>query len=60
MTRGHREAVLDMCPGAADKCSLLAYESDIPDPIGQSQVVYDNCAERIDKAIIKRIDEMIL
>jgi protein-tyrosine phosphatase len=60
MTRGHREAVLEMCPEAASKCSLLADGVDIPDPIGQSQVVYDNCAERIDKAIMKRIDEMIL
>jgi L-threonylcarbamoyladenylate synthase len=60
MTRGHREAVLEMCPEAAGKCSLLDDGIDVPDPIGQSQVVYDNCAERIDKAIVKRIDEMIL
>ncbi len=60
MTRGHREAVVEMCPGAASKCSLLDDGADIPDPIGQSQAVYDNCAERIDKAITKRIDEMIL
>jgi L-threonylcarbamoyladenylate synthase len=60
MTRGHREAVLEICPGAASKCSLLADGADIPDPIGQSQVVYDNCAERIDKAITERIEEMIL
>jgi protein-tyrosine phosphatase len=60
MTRGHREAVVEMCPGAVNKCSLLADDADIPDPIGQSQAVYNNCAERIDKAITKRIDEMIL
>jgi L-threonylcarbamoyladenylate synthase len=60
MTRGHREAIVEMCPEAASKCSLLAVGADIPDPIGQSQMVYDNCAERIDKAIMERIDEMIL
>lgn len=60
MTRGHREVIVEMCPGAANKCSLLADDADIPDPIGQSQAVYDNCAGRIDKAITKRIDEMIL
>jgi protein-tyrosine phosphatase len=60
MTRGHREAILEMSPGAAEKCSLLDDGADIPDPIGQSQVIYDNCAERIDKAITKRIDEMTL
>jgi protein-tyrosine-phosphatase len=60
MTRGHWDAVVKISPGAAKKCSLLDDGVDVPDPIGQSQVVYDNCAERIDKAIIKRIDEMIL
>jgi L-threonylcarbamoyladenylate synthase len=60
MTRGHLLAVTDISPQAAEKCFLLAEGADIPDPIGQSQVIYDNCAERIDKAIIKRIDEMIL
>ncbi len=60
MTLGHREAILEMCLEAASKCQLLDDGTDIPDPIGQSQVVYDNCAERIDKAIMKRIDEMIL
>ncbi len=60
MTRGHRQAVVEMCPEAANKCSLLDDGADIPDPIGQSQAVYDNCAERIDKVITKRIDEMTL
>jgi protein-tyrosine phosphatase len=60
MTRGHRDAVVEISPGAAKKCLLLDDGVDVPDPIGQSQVVYDNCAERIDKAIIKRIDETIL
>jgi L-threonylcarbamoyladenylate synthase len=60
MTRGHLEAILEMSPDAAEKCSLLEDGSDIPDPIGQSQVIYGKCAERIDKAIIKRIDEMKL
>ena len=60
MTRRHREDVLEMSPEAAGKCILLEEGSDIPDPIGQSQLVYDRCAERIDKAIIKRIDEMVL
>jgi protein-tyrosine phosphatase len=60
MTRRHREAVVEMCPGAAKKCSLLDDGADIPDPIGQSQAVYDNCAERIDRAIRKRIEEMVI
>ena len=59
MARGHRQAVLEMCPEVASRCSLLD-DGDTPDPVGQSQIIYDNCAERIDKAIMKRIDEMIL
>ncbi len=60
MTRGHRQAVLDMSPKAADRCVLLDDGADIPDPIGQSKLIYDRCAERIDEAIIRRIDEMKL
>ena len=60
MTRGHRDAVVEMSPGAANKCSLLDDGIDIPDPIGQSQAVYDNCAERIDRAIRKKIEEMVI
>jgi protein-tyrosine phosphatase len=60
MTRGHLDAVVEISPEAAKKCSLLDDGVDIPDPIGQSQAVYDNCAERIDKAIRKRIEEMVI
>ncbi|MCJ7729880.1 MAG: L-threonylcarbamoyladenylate synthase [Sedimentisphaerales bacterium] len=56
----HRDAVVEISPEAANKCSLLAEDADIPDPIGQSQAVYDNCAELIDKAVKKRIGEMVL
>jgi protein-tyrosine phosphatase len=60
MTRGHRDAVVEISPEAAKKCSLLDDGVDVPDPIGQSQAVYDNCAERIDRAIRKRIEEMVI
>jgi protein-tyrosine phosphatase len=56
----HRDAVVGISPAAADKCLLLAEGADIPDPIGQSQATYDNCAERIDRAVRKRISEMVL
>lgn len=60
LARVHREAVVEISPEAAGKCSLLAEDADIADPIGQSQDVYDNCAELIDKAVRKRIGEMVL
>jgi protein-tyrosine phosphatase len=60
LARVHRDAVLEISPEAGGRCLLLAEDADIPDPIGQSQDVYDNCAELIDKAVRKRIGEMVL
>ena len=60
LAKVHRDAVLEMCPDAADRCVLLAGDTDIPDPVGQSQAVYDECVERIDKAVRKRIGEWVL
>ncbi len=60
LTSGHRQAVMEMCPEASSKCFLLEEGADIGDPIGMSQAVYNNCAERIDKAIMKRIEELKL
>jgi L-threonylcarbamoyladenylate synthase len=54
----HKDAVIEICPGVADKCVLLAGNADIGDPIGQPQETYDVCAELIDKAVVKRISEI--
>ncbi|MBN2457137.1 MAG: threonylcarbamoyl-AMP synthase [Sedimentisphaerales bacterium] len=43
---------------AMKKCVLLAENNQIPDPIGQSQQVFNNCAKLIEKAVIKRIGEL--
>jgi len=58
MSQVHRERVLALCPDAADRCILLDEAGDVPDPIGQSQQVYDDCARRIDRAVKKRICEL--
>jgi len=60
MSAAHRERVIDFEPGAAEKCILLVEGSDVPDPIGQSRQVYDECAVIIEQAIIKRISELEL
>ncbi|MFH1371854.1 MAG: L-threonylcarbamoyladenylate synthase [Planctomycetota bacterium] len=60
MAQGHREAATEIRPESADKCLLLTKDTDIPDPIGQSQVVYDECAELIDRMIKKRLGELVL
>jgi len=60
MAQGHRNAVADISPESMDNCSLLAEDTDIPDPIGQSQTFYNDCAELIDRAVRKRLSELVL
>ena len=60
LARVHRDAVVEISPESANKCLLLVEDIDVSDPIGQSQVTYDNCAERIDEAVRKRISEPVL
>jgi protein-tyrosine phosphatase len=59
MAEMHRERVIGLSPESADKCVLLA-EKDIPDPIGQPQEVYNACAEQIEEAVRRRIDELVI
>ena len=59
MCRHHRDYVLGLCPEAADKCFLLAYSTEIPDPIGGSEKDYYYSAELIEKALEKRISELL-
>ena len=60
MSRMHRERVTALSQEAANKCVLLAEDKDIPDPIGQEQQVFNNCAELIKEAIKKRIGEFVI
>jgi protein-tyrosine phosphatase len=58
MTRLHREAVLSLLPEAADKIFLLDPEGrDIEDPMGCGIERYDRCAEQIQTAVRKRMEE---
>lgn len=58
MTRMHCERVIALNPKAADKCVLLAVSKEIPDPIGQPQQFFDDCAGLIEKAVRERISEL--
>ena len=60
MGRAHCERIVTLSPKSANRCVLLAENEEIPDPIGQSQEIYNNCAELIEKAVKKRISELIL
>ncbi len=58
MIGAHRQAVVKLCPAAADKCMLLGW-ADISDPIGAGADVYASCAEQIEKALKNRLDEIL-
>ena len=60
MTRMHCEHIASVSPEAADKSVRLAEGEDICDPIGQSQQVYDRCADLIENAVKKRVGELVL
>ncbi|MHC4640567.1 MAG: L-threonylcarbamoyladenylate synthase [Planctomycetota bacterium] len=60
MSRMHCERIVALNPEASNKCKLIAEDKDIPDPIGQGQQVFDDCAELIEKAVKKRIGELVL
>jgi tRNA threonylcarbamoyl adenosine modification protein (Sua5/YciO/YrdC/YwlC family) len=60
MERMHQKSVIALSPEAANKCVLLAENEEIADPIGQSQEFFNNCAELIEKAVRKRISELVI
>ena len=60
MTRSHYEQVLFLSASAERKCSLLAPEGDIPDPIGQPQQRFDCCADMIEAAVKVRVSELVV
>ena len=60
MEQIHRDRVIILDPKAANKCFLLAGNTGIPDPIGQPQQSYDKCGNLIEKAVQKRISELVI
>ena len=60
MARMHCERVTALSPEAADKCVLLAGNKEIPDPIGQPQQVFNDCAGLIEEAVRERIGELVI
>jgi len=56
----HYESVVSLVPEAAHRCMLLDEKGSVPDPIGQSQDVYDRCADQIEKAVQKRLSELVI
>jgi protein-tyrosine phosphatase len=58
MTRIHCERVVAVEPEAAEKCILLGRDREVPDPIGQPQESFKDCAELIEEAVKERISEL--
>jgi len=57
MTRRHREALLALSPGAADKIHPLDPNGDVDDPIGSGPTAYQRCAELIRRRLHQRLQE---
>jgi L-threonylcarbamoyladenylate synthase len=60
MARSHCEHVIRLSPEAEGKCSLLADDREIPDPIGQPQEYFNKCADVIEAAVRTRVRELVL
>lgn len=59
MTASHADAIRRIDPEAASKVFPLDPDgADIPDPIGQSQRIYDEAAELISAHVATRLEEM--
>ncbi|OHB63612.1 MAG: threonylcarbamoyl-AMP synthase [Planctomycetes bacterium RBG_13_60_9] len=60
MTRSHCEQVVFLSPDAERKCSLLARNGEVPDPIGQPQEYFNSCADIIEAAVNARVSELVI
>ena len=60
MALSHCERVIFLSPEAESRCSLLADDHEIPDPIGRSQEYFNNCANLIEAAVKARVRELVL
>ncbi len=58
MTRSHLDRVLELSPGSSEKAELLDPNGDVPDPIGGSEAVYRETADRLREAIAARVQEL--
>lgn len=59
MTPGHLRAVTRMSPAAAERCRLLD-DDGIEDPVGGDEAEYARCAEAIENALRRKLQEISL
>ena len=58
MTREQRDAVVREFPEAAAKTCCLDPNDDVPDPIGKTELVYAETAQRLRELVQMRLDEL--
>lgn len=59
MTRGHRQAIVDNWPEAADRTKMVVGSGqDVGDPIGGPLEVYRTCASQIEEALAEHIEHI--
>jgi protein-tyrosine phosphatase len=59
MSAGHKNDIIHLLPEAEQKCMLLENSGDINDPIGTGAKGYETCGRTIEKAVNKRISELL-
>ena len=59
MSADHKNDIMSISPEAGEKCMLLEGRSNINDPIGAGYEVYKACGVTIEKAVNKRISELL-
>ncbi|MGA2915302.1 MAG: L-threonylcarbamoyladenylate synthase [Sedimentisphaerales bacterium] len=59
MSEGHRNDIIRLFPAVAKRCMLLSDSGEIEDPIGRGFEVYKEVGEIIEKAVNKRIGELL-
>lgn len=59
MTPEHRSEVLRVAPAVENRVALLDPDAPIADPIGGGPEDYRRCAEQIDRAVRRRVEEFV-
>jgi len=60
MSQSQADLLVQMVPSAGHKIRLLDEKGDIDDPIGGEDSIYEACAERIEAALKRRLEEIPL
>jgi tRNA threonylcarbamoyl adenosine modification protein (Sua5/YciO/YrdC/YwlC family) len=55
---GHRRQVVELSPESEKRCRRLDPNADVPDPVGRSRSVYNECAVLIRRAVKAVVDEI--